>query len=282
MSDKVSIYIPAYNAEKTIEKSIKSIKDQTYSVDEIIIIDDKSSDNTIEIVNQFKDIILVKNEKNMGLGFTRNLAIKKSSNEIVAAIDADVVLDKHWLEILMKNLNKEKVVMCGGKMTEKSVENRINKWRAKYYSQNWGNENIINPSFLFGCNCILLKSAWNKINGYNEELMTNGEDIDFSIRIKSIPDTNLFYSSRALSYHLQDDSLKSLSNRVWRYHSFGYKIKKVSIYRLLKLSIKQLKFLIKRIIENIFKFNFFFIYISFIIFIKFIKLEICNYIKNKK
>ena len=112
--------------------------------------------------------------------------------------------------------------------------------------------------------------------------MTNGEDIDFSIRIKSIPDTNLFYSSRALSYHLQDDSLKSLSNRVWRYHSFGYKIKKVSIYRLLKLSIKQLKFLIKKIIENIFKFNFFFIYISFIIFIKFIKLEICNYIKNKK
>ena len=282
MSDKVSIYIPAYNAEKTIEHSIISIKNQTHAVDEIIIIDDNSSDKTLEIISQFKDVVLIKNEKNKGLSFSRNLAIKKSSNEIVGAIDSDVVLNNNWLEILLNNLNQNQIVMCGGNMTEKFITNKFNAWRAKYYSQNWGSKDVINPAFLYGCNTLLLKSAWRNVDGYNNEFRTNGEDIDFSNKIKSFDNSKLFYSSKAICSHLQNDNIKSLSKRIWRYHSYGYKIKKPSIYRFIKLFIKQLKFFIKRFFENLFKFNLFFMYISFIIFIDFIRLEICNYLKNKK
>ena len=282
MSDKVSIYIPAYNAEKTIEQSIISIKNQTHIVNEIIVIDDNSSDKTVEIINQFRDIILLKNQKNMGLSFNRNLAIKKSSNEIIGAIDSDVVLDKYWLETLLNNLGQNQIVMCGGNMTEKFITNKFNAWRAKYYSQNWGKKDMINPAFLYGCNTLLLKSAWINVQGYNDKFLTNGEDIDFSNKIKSLDNSNLFYSSRATCIHLQDDNIKSLSKRIWRYHSYGYKIKKPSIYRFIKLSIKQFKFFIKRFFENIFKLNLFFVYISFIIFINFIKFEMCNYLKNKE
>ena len=282
MSEKITIYIPAYNAEKTIEQSIISIKNQTYEVDEIIIIDDNSSDKTHEIINQYKDIILIKNQKNMGLSFSRNLAIKKSSNEIVGAIDSDVALDKYWLEILLNNINQNQIVMCCGNMTEKFITNKFNAWRAKYYSQNWGNKDIINPAFLYGCNTLLLKHTWKNVGGYNDKFLTNGEDIDFSNKIKSFNNSNLFYSSKAKCSHLQDDNLKSLSKRVWRYHAYGYKIKKPSFYRFIKLSIKQFKFFIKRFFENIFKFNLFFVYISFIIFIDFMKLEMCNYLKNKE
>ena len=74
MSEKITIYIPAYNAEKTIEQSIISIKNQTYEVDEIIIIDDNSSDKTHEIINQYKDIILIKNNNSI---FTRDLILLK-------------------------------------------------------------------------------------------------------------------------------------------------------------------------------------------------------------
>ena len=282
MSDKVSIYIPAYNAEKTIEQSIISIKNQTHIVNEIIVIDDNSSDKTVEIINQFQDIILLKNQKNMGLSFNRNLAIKKSSNEIIGAIDSDVVLDKYWLETLLNNLGQNQIVMCGGNMTEKFITNKFNAWRAKYYSQNWGKKDMINPAFLYGCNTLLLKSAWINVQGYNDKFLTNGEDIDFSNKIKSLDNSNLFYSSRATCVHLQNDNIKSLSKRIWRYHSYGYKIKKPSIYRFIKLSIKQFKFFIKRFFENIFKLNLFFVYISFIIFIDFIKFEMCNYLKNKE
>ncbi len=281
MSYKVTIYIPAFNAEKTIEHSIKSIQYQSLSFDEIIVVDDNSSDNTCEIIKKFHNIKLIQNSKNMGLGFNRNIAIKSSKNEIVAGIDADVVLDKFWLENILKTFKKDEIIMAGGKMIEKNFDNKFNSWRAKYYSQNWGDKNISNPPFLYGCNTIQNKSIWNKINGYDEEMLTNGEDIDYSKKIKLHNNFNLFYCPSAICHHLQDDNLESLSNRVWRYHSFGYKIKQPSFNRLIKLSLKQFKFLFQRILGNLIKFNFYFVYISLQIFLKFIALEFKNYLNNK-
>ena len=81
MSTDVSFYIPAYNAEKTIEKAINSILNQTAEVKEIIIIDDNSSDSTSEIVSKYNEIKLIKNKTNRGLGYNRNLAIKNCKNE---------------------------------------------------------------------------------------------------------------------------------------------------------------------------------------------------------
>ena len=71
----------------------------------------------------YAEIIDVKNKTNMGLGHNRNLAIHNSKNDLVASIDADVVLDKNWLEILIAEIEIKKVVMCGGKMIEKFVKN---------------------------------------------------------------------------------------------------------------------------------------------------------------
>ena len=130
MSEKISIYIPVFNAEKTIKQSINSIKEQSINVNEIIIIDDNSNDNTKEIIKKFSDIKIITNKSNMGLGYSRNLGMKESKNDIVGAIDADVVLDKYWLETLLKNLGKNNIVMCGGILIE-SIDSRFNSWRAK-------------------------------------------------------------------------------------------------------------------------------------------------------
>ena len=201
------------------------MRNQTYPVDEIIIINDNSTDNTKENLSKYNDLIIINNNQNLGLGYNRNLGIQNSSNEIIASIDSDVELDKKWLKNININLKKNKIVMCGGNMLEKYTNNKVNAWREKYYNQSWGKKDILNPAFLYGCNTILLKSYWEKTEGYDENLKTNGEDIDFCKQLKSIGDINLYYSSNSLCYHLQDDSILSLSKRVWRYHSFGYKIK---------------------------------------------------------
>ena len=281
LSEKISIYIPAFNAEKTIEQSINSILNLSVKVDEIIVINDNSTDKTKEILNQFSNIRIINNSKNMGLGFSRNLAIEESKNETIGSIDADVVLDKLWLEKLLEYLNTDNIVMCGGKMLEKLIENKHNAWRAKYYSQNWGTENIVNPPFLYGCNTLQLKSLWKQVGGYDANLLTNGEDIDYTKRINSNKNNQLFYCSEAICYHLQDDNLETLSKRVWRYHSIGYKIKKPSLLKFFKLSIKQLKFFLKRLFSNLLALNFFYIIISFVVLINFWKLEFKNYLKNK-
>ncbi len=282
MNNKISFYIPAYNAEKTIKASISSILNQSILPEEIIVIDDCSTDKTVEIVkSEFSNVKIITNKINMGLGYNRNLAIRKSKNNIIGAIDADVVLDKYWLENLMNEIEKENVLMCGGKMIEQLIENKINLWRAKYYSQNWGDDLVLDPPFLFGCNTLLIKSVWEEVNGYNEKLKTNGEDINFINELKSKVRGKIIYNPEAKCYHLQDDNIETLSHRVWRYHSFGYKIKEPSFKKLIKLTIKQTKFFFQRFFNNLIKLDLNGIFISYKVFINFIKLE-HKFLKKRK
>lgn len=91
--DLVSIIMPAYNAEKTIERSIRSILDQTYKNLELIVVNDFSTDRTEEVVRKLaredKRVRYIKQEKNMGCYPTRNAGIRASKGDIIAFQDAD-------------------------------------------------------------------------------------------------------------------------------------------------------------------------------------------------
>lgn len=88
---KVSVIMPAYNAEKYIGEAIESILTQTYSDFEFIIINDGSVDGTEKIINSYKDarIIYMANEKNMGIIVTLNKGLKIASGEYIVRMDAD-------------------------------------------------------------------------------------------------------------------------------------------------------------------------------------------------
>ena len=281
MIEKISIYIPAYNAENTIRDSLNSILNQSKKFDEIIIVNDCSTDKTFEILNSFKEVKIINNLKNEGLSKSRNIAISECKNDIVANIDSDIVLDEFWLENILKYLKKNDVVICGGNTQEKYLQNIYNKWRGDRYALNWGPNDIKNPPFIYGCNSIQYKNIWKEVKGYDHEYKTAGDDINYSAKISRLTKFNSFYSSKAKCYHLQDDSLNSLSDRVWRYHSFGYKIKEPSFYRLLKLILKQLKIFFQRSFEDLFKLKFFFIFINLIILIKFVYFE-SKFLFNKQ
>ena len=103
MNENISLVIPVYNASKTIKDVILSALSQTYKFDEIIIIDDYSSDNSCNIINDFNNIVLIKNNENKGLSKSRNVGIKIAKNNIVACIDSDVLLERFWLENIVKS-----------------------------------------------------------------------------------------------------------------------------------------------------------------------------------
>jgi len=110
---KVSIVMPAYNAAKTIEESIQSVLQQTFSDWELIIINDCSTDNTAQIIDKYcvKDsrIICLLNEQNSGVAASRNNAIKVAKGEWIAFLDADDIWDKTKLEkqIVQISANKD-------------------------------------------------------------------------------------------------------------------------------------------------------------------------------
>ena len=95
---KVSVIIPMYNSSKYIKECVQSVLNQTYKNVELIIVDDMSSDNSVEIVEQFKDdrIKLIKLSKNVGAALARNKGIDNATGEYICFLDSDDywVLDK--------------------------------------------------------------------------------------------------------------------------------------------------------------------------------------------
>ena len=100
MHDLISIVMPAYNSEKYIRNSIKSVINQTYKNWELIIIDDYSTDNTVSIIEEFqnKNIHLIKNKKNSGAAISRNKGIKLAKGNYIAFLDSDDLWNKEKLE----------------------------------------------------------------------------------------------------------------------------------------------------------------------------------------
>lgn len=102
---KVSVIIPVYNAEKYVAATIKSVLSQTYENFEIIIVDDGSPDNSIEVCKLFKDSrIKIIRQKNKGLAGARNTGIRHAQGDYLAFIDADDMwlpekLEKHVLHL---------------------------------------------------------------------------------------------------------------------------------------------------------------------------------------
>ncbi len=91
MDGLVSIVMPSYNTAQYISDSIKSIQAQTYSNWELIIVDDCSTDNSLEIIRGFNDprILLLQNEKNSGAAISRNIALREAKGKWIAFLDSD-------------------------------------------------------------------------------------------------------------------------------------------------------------------------------------------------
>lgn len=113
--DKVSIITPMYNSEKYIEKTIKAILNQTYTNFELIIINDKSSDKSLEICKKINDdrIKIIDLKENVGVCKARNIAIEKSIGRYVAFCDSDDVWHSTKLEEQIKFMkDKNAYISC--------------------------------------------------------------------------------------------------------------------------------------------------------------------------
>lgn len=124
---KISIIVPIYNAEKTIEKCINSILKQTYPDYELLLINDGSKDNSQELIKKYQKNNKVKiiNQKNHGVAYTRNLGIKKAIGKYIMFIDNDDYIDENYLEKHITIIEKEKsdIVISGYRRI--NIENKI-------------------------------------------------------------------------------------------------------------------------------------------------------------
>lgn len=115
---KVSVITPVYNGEKYLEECIDSIRNQSHSDLEIIIINDGSVDGTSllakEIANKDKRIIYIE-KKNEGVSSARNSGIDVATGEFIVFVDCDDTIERNYVELLLNKINKDDldIVACG-------------------------------------------------------------------------------------------------------------------------------------------------------------------------
>ena len=190
---KVSVIVPAYNSQAYIDKSIRSIQNQSLKDWELIIIDDCSKDNTLEIckdkAKEDKRIIVIELEKNGGPSKARNHGIEIAKGEYIAFVDSDDTVEVDFLEKLVQIAEEDDcdVVWCNYKevMPDAVIERKhglvCNKILDSKYAMS-----------LFFVPQTGLSSLWNKL--YRSVFITNnklrinedryhGEDWEFNFNV---------------------------------------------------------------------------------------------------
>lgn len=162
----VSIVIPAYNEQKNIEACLETILNQSYNNYEVIVVDDGSTDKTIEIVQKYP-VKLIK-QSHQGPAKARNLGAKEAKGEILVFMDSDMTFEKNFIRELVTPIING--LFKGTFSKEEYISNWENAWaRCWNYNQGWPKQKMIpddypNEGQDFRA---ILKSEFNRVLGFD-------------------------------------------------------------------------------------------------------------------
>jgi glycosyltransferase involved in cell wall biosynthesis len=234
----VSIIMPVYNSEKYLEKSIRSILNQTMKSIEVICINDCSTDGSLKKLKMLSRedgrLIIINNKKNIGPGGSRNFGLKRAIGEYVCFVDSDDWLEKNACEVLYKKAKdknadivyikpklvfEDKVILDHRLLTPKDIENKDTIFRKN----------------------LLRKVAWAPWSKFikRDLIIKNrivfpdihiAEDMDFSYKTiyyaKKITHTEAYL----YNYYLREDSLMSFTNPKRRIENYFESIKLLRVF----------------------------------------------------
>ena len=180
----ISVILPVYNGERTIEETIRSVLNQTFSDFELIIINDGSQDNTLKAIEKIEDTrIQVFSYPNAGQAASRNRGISKAKGEYIAFIDADDLWTHDKLEAQLDALQEHPTAALAYSWTDYIDESGKLLHPGRHTTANGKvlEKLIVNNFLENGSNPLIRKSVFEKV-GVFEESLPPAEDWDLWLR----------------------------------------------------------------------------------------------------
>lgn len=216
----ISVIVPVYNDPKGLAVTLESLISQDYHDDlyEILVVDNKSTDNTIEVAEKYKskytDRITILEEDNLQSSYAaRNKGIKSAKGSVIAFIDADMTVAKNWLRLIANSLEKYQAnyLACNVEiyMEEKSIFGLYNKMTG-FLIENC----VYHDNFAPTCCLVVRKNLFKEIGFFDSRLISSG-DLEFGNRVHK-SGYCLHYASRIVMKHPARSSLKSLLYKFFR------------------------------------------------------------------
>ena len=181
----VSVVIPCYNSEKYIEETVKSVLNQSYDHLEIICVNNKSTDNSLMLLNElakFDHRIKVYNEDHAGANFARNTGLKKTTGKYIQFLDADdvIVKDKIYLQVKQLEDTKSDIVISDRAVFDETLSLALETFYFSSIVQQPLYESV--EKIIITGNPLYRTELVKSIGGYLEELIS-AQDWEFHIRL---------------------------------------------------------------------------------------------------
>lgn len=223
---KISVVIITRNRGDKLKNCLLSLTNQSIKPDEVIVIDNDSSDNTKKTVLGFKKNLLIKYclEKKIGIPYVRNRGLKEVNNEIISFTDDDCQANKEWIKEIKKSFKQDRKLgfLVGGSF-EKKANNLFsivtianhNRWFFKRIAIN----NLIKDGSCFDTKNAAVRKAVIDKNKLKFSLIFSkyscGEDTDFGMQLIKL-NVKGIYNSKMKVIHDEPDSWYQFLNQAFR------------------------------------------------------------------
>ena len=183
---KFSILVPAYNEEQSIASCLNSLISVAYDDKKIIVIDDASTDHTVQAVEEFLDkgVILVRREKNGGRAAALNSGLQRATGEVIITTDADTVVPSDWLQRFLSCFEQQGVVAVGGAYQAYNKDKPlVNATSILDQILNGVFRKSLVPNKLSGVNSAIIRKVLLDLGGFNENSWWS-EDSELGWKLK--------------------------------------------------------------------------------------------------
>lgn len=218
MNGKISIIVPVYNAENTLDRCISALIGQTYENIEIILINDGSKDGSLEICRRYAledPRVMVIDKPNGGVSSARNAGMDKAKGAFLMFCDSDDWAEPEWCEELLSNYEDDCLVMCGhyieGEQNYVPREIRATTKRDRYDRRDFRRLKLC--SFNAPWNKIFSRKVINSNGLRFDEHFSNGEDFLFNLQYLNCISGDIVFLSKCVFHYNWPDS-NSLSVKV--------------------------------------------------------------------
>lgn len=199
---RLSIIIPNYNGSKTIEKCIDSVYAQKIKIEQLIVVDDASTDNSVGLVkDKFPEVRVIEHSRNYGVAKARNDGIKNSDGDLLLFVDSDVYLSNSCIEEMLKYVNEFDIVYPTVFFENGDVLSPASSNEKAYIRRS--------PVFL------IKREALNKLDEFfDENYFIYYEDVDFFMRCY-LAGLKSKYINTATAYHIIISHSRNLERRFY-------------------------------------------------------------------
>jgi GT2 family glycosyltransferase len=203
---KVSVVVCAYNAERTMDSCLASLKELNYPNYEVIVVNDGSSDRTLEITQRYDYLRLISQE-NKGLSAARNVGIAAATGEIIAFTDSDCMADPDWLTYLVAKFLGSDISAVGGPNLSPPEDSLVPACVA--VSPGVPTHVLLSDEVaehIAGCNMAFRREALQDICGFDSQFRAAGDDVDLCWRLQDKGYT-IGFSPAAIVWHFRRNTV---------------------------------------------------------------------------